>query len=76
MVTYFSGFFAERQGPQRVAVVGLGAGTLGCYGAPEDTYDFYEIDPTVLQICTKCGVVSLFYGIVRPVNIMCWVMPA
>ena len=42
--------FAERQGPQRVAVVGLGAGTLGCYGAPEDTYVFYEIDPTVLHI--------------------------
>jgi spermidine synthase len=33
-----------------VAVVGLGAGSLACYGTPDQRWTFYEIDPTVLRI--------------------------
>src|SRR5438270_288128 len=33
--------------PRRVAVVGLGAGTLAAYGKPGDVFRFYEIDPRV-----------------------------
>ena len=33
--------------PRRVAVVGLGAGTLAAYGKPGDVFRFYEIDPQV-----------------------------
>ena len=33
--------------PRRVAVVGLGAGTLASYGKPGDVFRFYEIDPRV-----------------------------
>jgi predicted O-methyltransferase YrrM len=37
--------------PRRaVAVVGLGTGSLACYGMPEQRWTFYEIDPTVLRI--------------------------
>jgi hypothetical protein len=36
--------------PRRVAVVGLGAGTLAAWGRPGDTYRFYEIDPNVEAI--------------------------
>ena len=36
--------------PQRVGVVGLGAGTLAAYGRPGDTYTFYEINPLVDQL--------------------------
>ncbi|MGC2696051.1 MAG: fused MFS/spermidine synthase [Candidatus Angelobacter sp.] len=32
---------------RRVAVVGLGAGTLAAYGKPGDVFRFYEIDPQV-----------------------------
>ncbi|MCB2088810.1 MAG: fused MFS/spermidine synthase, partial [Sphingomonadaceae bacterium] len=32
----------------RVGVVGLGAGTLACYREPDQTYDFFEIDPAIL----------------------------
>ena len=36
-------------GPQaRLAVVGLGTGTLACYARPGMAMTFYEIDPTVL----------------------------
>jgi hypothetical protein len=33
-----------------VAVVGLGAGSLACYGKPGQQWDFYEIDPAVARI--------------------------
>jgi len=49
-------FFATVDGPaprRAVAVVGLGAGSLACYGKPEERWTFYEIDPTVLRIATN-----------------------
>ncbi len=33
-----------------VAVVGLGAGSIACYGQAGQRWTFYEIDPTVLRI--------------------------
>ena len=36
--------------PQRVGVVGLGAGTIAAYGRPGDSYRFYEIDPLDITI--------------------------
>jgi len=34
----------------RVAVIGLGTGTLACYGSSGQQFTFYEIDPTVVRI--------------------------
>ena len=34
----------------RVAVVGLGAGTLACYARPGERWQFYEIDPAIVAI--------------------------
>jgi len=34
----------------RIAVVGLGAGTLACYARPGQSWTFYEIDPAVLRM--------------------------
>lgn len=34
----------------RVAVVGLGIGSLANYARPKDQYDFYEINPKVVEI--------------------------
>jgi hypothetical protein len=36
--------------PLRVAVVGLGAGTLAAYARPRERWTFYEIDPAVVRI--------------------------
>jgi predicted O-methyltransferase YrrM len=36
--------------PLRVAVIGLGTGTLATYGRPNDVYRFYEINPQVIDI--------------------------
>jgi SAM-dependent methyltransferase len=36
--------------PLRVAVIGLGTGTLATYGRPGDVYRFYEINPAVVEI--------------------------
>ena len=35
---------------RRVGIVGLGAGTLAAYGRTGDSFCFYEINPTVIQI--------------------------
>jgi spermidine synthase len=37
-------------GPKRVAVIGLGAGTLAAYGNPGDAFQFYEINPQVIGL--------------------------
>jgi SAM-dependent methyltransferase len=42
--------------PRRVAVVGLGAGTLAAYGRAGDDFTFYEINPQVIDIAR-----SLFF---------------
>ena len=34
----------------RVAVVGLGTGTLSCYARPNQAWTFFEIDPAMVQI--------------------------
>ncbi len=36
--------------PLRVAILGLGCGTLAVYGRPGDTYRIYEINPQVIEI--------------------------
>jgi hypothetical protein len=40
----------RKSGPLRVAVTGLGAGSLACYLRPGDTWRFFEIDPAVIII--------------------------
>jgi SAM-dependent methyltransferase len=39
--------------PLRVAVIGLGTGTLATYGRPGDVYRFYEINPAVIEIARR-----------------------
>ena len=36
--------------PRRVAVVGLGAGTLACWGRAGERWTFYEVDPLMVRI--------------------------
>jgi SAM-dependent methyltransferase len=42
----------------RVAVVGLGVGTLAAYGESGQRMDFYEIDPAVVRIARDSGLFS------------------
>ncbi|HVO84619.1 MAG TPA: fused MFS/spermidine synthase [Syntrophobacteria bacterium] len=39
--------------PQRVGLIGLGAGTLAAYGRPGDYYRFYEINPLCIEIARR-----------------------
>jgi hypothetical protein len=39
--------------PRRVAVIGLGAGTIAAWGREGDTYRFYEINPAVEAIARQ-----------------------
>jgi SAM-dependent methyltransferase len=42
--------FNEAPGPRRIAVVGLGTGTVATWGRPGDSIRFYEINPDVVSI--------------------------
>ena len=48
----------RKNAPIRMAVVGLGTGTLACYFQPGDTLNFYEIDPAVVRIATDPAIFS------------------
>ncbi|MFO1322746.1 MAG: fused MFS/spermidine synthase [Burkholderiales bacterium] len=39
--------------PVKVGIIGLGAGTIATYGAPGDTYRFYDINPGVIVIAQR-----------------------
>lgn len=47
--------YATASPPPRVAVVGLGAGSLAAYGRAEQTFIYYEIDPHVLIMARDSG---------------------
>jgi spermidine synthase len=42
--------FDKKPSQNRVAVIGLGTGTLACYARPGQQWIFYEIDPAVARI--------------------------
>jgi hypothetical protein len=42
-----------KDGPIKVGVIGLGAGTIAAYGRPGDSYVFYEINPAVPDIAAR-----------------------
>jgi hypothetical protein len=44
---------AVGNGPKRVGVIGLGAGTLAAYGKEGDVFRFYEINPRVIDIAQR-----------------------
>jgi hypothetical protein len=44
------GAMRARKGAIRVAVVGLGSGSLACYVEPGDEWRFFEIDPSIVAI--------------------------
>jgi hypothetical protein len=43
-------FRAHKGALKNVSVVGLGAGSLGCYAKPGEAWTFYEIDPVVVRL--------------------------
>ena len=47
-VTAHPKFKDER--PMNVGIVGLGIGTMACYGRSQDLYRFYEINPLVIDV--------------------------
>jgi hypothetical protein len=44
---------AATREPHEVAVLGLGAGVMGCYAMAGQRWTFFEIDPVVIALATK-----------------------
>lgn len=40
----------QREGPRHVGVIGLGVGGMAAWGRPGDRFDFYEIDPVMVDL--------------------------
>lgn len=40
----------DNQSPQKIGILGLGAGTLACFSKEGRSFDFYEIDPDIVRI--------------------------
>jgi len=40
----------KKKGPVRIAVIGLGGGSIACLAKPQDRLDYYEIDADVIRI--------------------------
>jgi len=40
----------KRDGPRKVAIIGLGAGTMAAFGKEGDEYRFYEINPQMVWV--------------------------
>jgi hypothetical protein len=47
---------------RHVGIIGLGTGTLACYGRPGDAYTFYELDPTVERIARDPSLFTYLRG--------------
>lgn len=43
---------------RRVAVIGLGVGTLAAYARPGEAWDFYEIDPAIARVASDPSLFS------------------
>jgi len=41
------------ESPRRIAIVGLGTGTLAAWGRPGDSFVFYEINPDVISVANS-----------------------
>lgn len=52
--------YASRERSLRVAVIGLGVGTLAAYARPTDEYRFYEVNPQVVELAGTSGRVFSF----------------
>jgi hypothetical protein len=61
----FDAVRAQRQGPIRYAVIGLGTGSLACRAEPQDTVEYYEIDPAIVRIARDSALFS-FLADCRP----------
>ncbi len=62
----------DKQGPKKVGVIGLGAGTLAAYGRSGDQMRFYDINPLVKQVADSRSSISC--AIVRAGTRWCWAM--
>jgi hypothetical protein len=69
----FGRFFAafESHHAQRIGLIGLGTGVLGCYAKPGQSWTFYEIDPLVVRLARdsryfhfleRCGHPNIIIG--------------
>jgi hypothetical protein len=61
---------SRHAGRQRVAVLGLGVGSVACYAQKERSFDFYEIDPDVVQVAENPEYFTFLSGCGSPYKVI------
>lgn len=56
--------------PSKIGLVGLGVGTLTAYGRKGDSFHYYEIDPTVVNIARDSGLFTFLKSSPADVDIV------
>lgn len=59
-----------RKGPQKIAGLGLGVGSIACYAHPERNFDFYEIDPLIIKVAENPHYFTFLSGCGSPYKIL------
>lgn len=57
---------SRKPGEQKAAVIGLGTGSLACYGRAGRSFDFYEIDPAMVRIAEDPALFTFLSGCKSP----------
>jgi hypothetical protein len=60
----------QPQGPQKIAVLGLGLGTLACHSRENRDFVFYEIDPAIRRIAENKNLFSYLADCGSPYDII------
>jgi hypothetical protein len=47
--------FPDPETKRRIAAIGLGSGSMACYGSPGQQWTFYEINPAVVHVARDTG---------------------
>jgi spermidine synthase len=58
-----------RSGSQKIAALGLGAGSIACHAQEGRSFDFYEIDPAVIKVAQNPGLFTFLSGCGSPYTI-------
>ncbi len=66
----FSVLDHRKPGAQKIAAMGMGVGTISCYSRKNRQFDFYEINPVVMDIATNPEYFTFLSGCGSPYKII------
>lgn len=60
----------DRKGPQKIAGIGLGVGSIACYDREGRSFDFYEINPEIIRVAQDTSLFTFLSGCGSPYRVI------